>query len=239
MLLCYCTNLTVGELRAACLAAKWPPAEKERTGKLCTGVSATFSTVCGGFGAAPRPDSRSTTSPLETRRGAIHLGRASRPIDWTVKSRSTRSRPARAHPPARFGIVEEGLDGGRQRGAPSSGDTSNPCRERRRPGGRARQWRSRAFGRHRLQRSQRKAPPSRGGHVEVAARVQICRPGDLCRQGRPSGPSTRRSAVDPGFLRSLTGQQEHDIGRRFATMARASTSFVSLDRIETRDATTT
>ncbi len=37
MLLCYCTNLTVGQLREACLAGKWPLAEKEHTGKLCTG----------------------------------------------------------------------------------------------------------------------------------------------------------------------------------------------------------
>jgi hypothetical protein len=37
MLLCYCTNLTIGELRAACLAGTWPLADMERTGKLCTG----------------------------------------------------------------------------------------------------------------------------------------------------------------------------------------------------------
>jgi len=37
MLLCYCTNLTVGQLREACLAGKWPLAEKAHTGKLCTG----------------------------------------------------------------------------------------------------------------------------------------------------------------------------------------------------------
>jgi hypothetical protein len=37
MLLCYCTNLTVGELRRACLDSRWPLPDKERTGKLCTG----------------------------------------------------------------------------------------------------------------------------------------------------------------------------------------------------------
>jgi len=37
MLLCYCTNLTVGELREACRDGRWPLATKERTGKLCTG----------------------------------------------------------------------------------------------------------------------------------------------------------------------------------------------------------
>jgi hypothetical protein len=36
-LLCYCTTLTFGELRAACAAGRWPPAGKEQTGKLCTG----------------------------------------------------------------------------------------------------------------------------------------------------------------------------------------------------------
>jgi hypothetical protein len=36
-LLCYCTNLTFGELRAACAGGAWPPKDKARTGKLCTG----------------------------------------------------------------------------------------------------------------------------------------------------------------------------------------------------------
>jgi hypothetical protein len=36
-LLCYCTSLTFGELRAACARGAWPPAGKEETGKLCTG----------------------------------------------------------------------------------------------------------------------------------------------------------------------------------------------------------
>jgi hypothetical protein len=34
---CYCTMLTFAELRAAAAAGVWPPAGKERTGKLCTG----------------------------------------------------------------------------------------------------------------------------------------------------------------------------------------------------------
>jgi hypothetical protein len=36
LLLCYCTMLTVGQLRAACTAGRWPLREKENTGKLCT-----------------------------------------------------------------------------------------------------------------------------------------------------------------------------------------------------------
>ena len=36
-LLCYCTRLTVGELRTACAANAWPLATKAQTGKLCTG----------------------------------------------------------------------------------------------------------------------------------------------------------------------------------------------------------
>lgn len=36
-LLCYCTNVTIGDLRDAYLAGRWPLPGKERTGKLCTG----------------------------------------------------------------------------------------------------------------------------------------------------------------------------------------------------------
>ena len=36
-MLCYCTTLTFGELRVACAVGAWPPAGKERTGRLCTG----------------------------------------------------------------------------------------------------------------------------------------------------------------------------------------------------------
>jgi hypothetical protein len=36
-LLCYCTRLTIGELRVACQQGRWPLPGKENTGKLCTG----------------------------------------------------------------------------------------------------------------------------------------------------------------------------------------------------------
>ena len=53
ILLCYCTNLTIGELRAACLAGTWPLAEKERTGKLCTGCVGDLLYCLRRFGASP------------------------------------------------------------------------------------------------------------------------------------------------------------------------------------------
>lgn len=37
VLLCYCTNLTIGALREACRTGRWPLPGLERTGKLCTG----------------------------------------------------------------------------------------------------------------------------------------------------------------------------------------------------------
>jgi hypothetical protein len=37
LLLCYCTGLTIGELRRACESGTWPVPGKEQTGKLCTG----------------------------------------------------------------------------------------------------------------------------------------------------------------------------------------------------------
>jgi hypothetical protein len=37
LLLCYCTGLTIGELRRACAQGRWPTPGKEHTGKLCTG----------------------------------------------------------------------------------------------------------------------------------------------------------------------------------------------------------
>lgn len=37
LLLCYCTGLTVGEVRRACEQGRPPTAGKERSGKLCTG----------------------------------------------------------------------------------------------------------------------------------------------------------------------------------------------------------
>jgi hypothetical protein len=36
-LLCYCTMLTVGDLRRAVQRGAWPLPGKERTGRLCTG----------------------------------------------------------------------------------------------------------------------------------------------------------------------------------------------------------
>jgi hypothetical protein len=55
MLLCYCTNLTIGELRAACLAGTWPLADMERTGKLCTGCLGDLLYCLRRFGAATTP----------------------------------------------------------------------------------------------------------------------------------------------------------------------------------------
>ncbi len=37
VLLCYCTGLTIGELRLACRRGGWPAPGKEQSGKLCTG----------------------------------------------------------------------------------------------------------------------------------------------------------------------------------------------------------
>jgi hypothetical protein len=37
LLLCYCTDLTIGELRRAVQEGRWPLAGKELTGRLCTG----------------------------------------------------------------------------------------------------------------------------------------------------------------------------------------------------------
>ena len=37
LLLCYCTGLTIGELRQACGQGRWPVPGKVDSGKLCTG----------------------------------------------------------------------------------------------------------------------------------------------------------------------------------------------------------
>jgi hypothetical protein len=37
LLRCYCTMLTIGDLRSACRDGRWPLPDKEPTGKLCTG----------------------------------------------------------------------------------------------------------------------------------------------------------------------------------------------------------
>jgi len=55
MLLCYCTHLTIGELREACRVGTWPPADKERTGKLCTGCVGDLLYCLRRFGAAESP----------------------------------------------------------------------------------------------------------------------------------------------------------------------------------------
>lgn len=41
-LLCYCTNLTIGEFRKALNENTWPLEGKENTGLLCTGCFADF-----------------------------------------------------------------------------------------------------------------------------------------------------------------------------------------------------
>jgi hypothetical protein len=53
MLLCYCTNLTLGELRRACESGRWPPPGKERTGKLCTGCLGDLLLCLRRFGGDP------------------------------------------------------------------------------------------------------------------------------------------------------------------------------------------
>lgn len=68
MLRCYCTHLTVGELREACLAGKWPLAEKERTGKLCTGCVGDLLYCLRRFGVAPTLRLTIDDWPLETPR---------------------------------------------------------------------------------------------------------------------------------------------------------------------------
>jgi len=57
LILCYCTMLTVGELRRACAAGGWPLPGKENTGRLCTGC----------LGDLPYCQSRFERPPRETR----------------------------------------------------------------------------------------------------------------------------------------------------------------------------
>jgi hypothetical protein len=54
LLLCYCTGLTVGELRRACAQGRWPLADKDATGKLCTGCVGDLLYCLRRFGAEPR-----------------------------------------------------------------------------------------------------------------------------------------------------------------------------------------
>ncbi len=39
VLVCYCTDVTFGELREACRSGRWPLPGKEETGRLCTGCA--------------------------------------------------------------------------------------------------------------------------------------------------------------------------------------------------------
>ena len=48
-LLCYCTNVTIGELREACGTGRWPLSGKEETGKLCTGCAGDLRLCLGWF----------------------------------------------------------------------------------------------------------------------------------------------------------------------------------------------
>jgi hypothetical protein len=52
ILLCYCTNLTIDEVREACRTHRWPLAGKERTGKLCTGCLGDLNYLLRRLGAA-------------------------------------------------------------------------------------------------------------------------------------------------------------------------------------------
>lgn len=52
LLLCYCTDLTIGELRIACRQGAWPLPGKERSGKLCTGCMGDLLHCLRRFGAA-------------------------------------------------------------------------------------------------------------------------------------------------------------------------------------------
>lgn len=56
LLLCYCTGVTVGDLREACRAGRWPLPGKERTGKLCTGCLGDLLHCLRRFGADADPD---------------------------------------------------------------------------------------------------------------------------------------------------------------------------------------
>jgi hypothetical protein len=54
VLLCYCTSLTIGALREACLAGRWPLPGLERTGKLCTGCAGDLLYCLRAFGRRER-----------------------------------------------------------------------------------------------------------------------------------------------------------------------------------------
>ena len=54
VLLCYCTNLTIGDVRDACRLGQWPLPGKERTGKLCTGCLGDLNHLLRRFAAEAR-----------------------------------------------------------------------------------------------------------------------------------------------------------------------------------------
>lgn len=58
LLLCYCTGLTLGELREACRAGRWPLPDKERSGKLCTGCMGDLLHCLRLFSGEPRKPAR-------------------------------------------------------------------------------------------------------------------------------------------------------------------------------------
>jgi hypothetical protein len=63
LLLCYCTGLTIGELRRACGQGRWPLPGKENSGKLCTGCLGDLLHCLRGFGAADKASSEAPASP--------------------------------------------------------------------------------------------------------------------------------------------------------------------------------
>ena len=54
LLLCYCTGLTIGELRQACGQGRWPVPDKANSGKLCTGCLGDLLHCLRLFGAADK-----------------------------------------------------------------------------------------------------------------------------------------------------------------------------------------
>ena len=53
-LLCYCTNVTIAELREACRTGRWPLPGKEETGRLCTGCAGDLLYCLRAFETLPR-----------------------------------------------------------------------------------------------------------------------------------------------------------------------------------------
>lgn len=55
VLLCYCTGLTIEELRRACALGCWPTPGKEQSGKLCTGCLGDLLHCLRRFGVPDKP----------------------------------------------------------------------------------------------------------------------------------------------------------------------------------------